>query len=206
MKNILCYGDSNTFGYNPQNGLRLDKNSRWSSILADKLENEYNVIEAGLCDRTAFVDNSKGHDYSAQRHYPDFLSKFRDLSIIIIALGTNDLQFLYEINEEIVKKGLTSLIKLSKEFTDNIIIVSPVKLNNEVLKGYFKIQFDEKSVEKSKKIGAIYKKICTDECCIYFDINEFAQPSNHDGLHYEPNTHRHIAQKLYELIQNSNQH
>ena len=134
MKNILCYGDSNTFGYNPQNGLRLDKNSRWSSILADKLENEYNVIEAGLCDRTAFVDNSKGHDYSAQRHYPDFLSKFRDLSIIIIALGTNDLQFLYEINEEIVKKGLTSLIKLSKEFTDNIIIVSPVKLNNEVLK------------------------------------------------------------------------
>lgn len=39
MKKILCYGDSNTFGYNPANGLRFDENNRWSGILKSTLAN-----------------------------------------------------------------------------------------------------------------------------------------------------------------------
>ena len=33
MKKILCYGDSNTFGFNPENGKRFDNLTRWSGIL-----------------------------------------------------------------------------------------------------------------------------------------------------------------------------
>jgi len=45
MKNILCYGDSNTYGYNPENGQRYDYNIRWTGILQNLLGLEYRVIE-----------------------------------------------------------------------------------------------------------------------------------------------------------------
>ena len=33
MTTILCYGDSNTYGYNPVNGLRYPKDVRWTGCL-----------------------------------------------------------------------------------------------------------------------------------------------------------------------------
>ena len=47
MKNILCYGDSNTFGFNPVDGSRYKKQERWTGVLAEILGSEYNVFEKG---------------------------------------------------------------------------------------------------------------------------------------------------------------
>ena len=33
MKRILCYGDSNTWGYIPENGKRYDNLTRWTKVL-----------------------------------------------------------------------------------------------------------------------------------------------------------------------------
>ena len=33
MTTILCYGDSNTYGYNPVNGLSYPKDVRWRGVL-----------------------------------------------------------------------------------------------------------------------------------------------------------------------------
>lgn len=48
MTTILCYGDSNTYGYNPVNGLRYPKDVRWTGVLQKMLGEEYEVIEEGL--------------------------------------------------------------------------------------------------------------------------------------------------------------
>ena len=45
MTTILCYGDSNTYGYNPVNGLRYPKGVRWTGVLQKMLGEEYEVIE-----------------------------------------------------------------------------------------------------------------------------------------------------------------
>ena len=47
MKTILCYGDSNTYGYIPESGMRYARDVRWTGILANKLSEEYTVIEEG---------------------------------------------------------------------------------------------------------------------------------------------------------------
>ena len=60
MKKILCFGDSNTFGFNPETGARFDKNSRWSGILASLLFPEYEIIEEGMNNRTGFFKNPEG--------------------------------------------------------------------------------------------------------------------------------------------------
>ena len=202
MKKILCYGDSNTFGYNPADGSRFDENIRWTGVLQKILKNEFEVINEGVCDRTGFVSNPKGFLYSAQRHFPKFISKSEPVDIIILALGTNDLQFQYNIKVGTVEKGLENLINLAHSKVQNIIIIPPVVLNEEVLEGYFNYQFDETSIVKSRKIGRIYRQIANIYNCSYFDINKFANPSDKDGLHYEENSHKLIADKLADFIKN----
>ncbi|NBT63057.1 MAG: G-D-S-L family lipolytic protein, partial [Planctomycetia bacterium] len=52
MKNILCFGDSNTWGYVPGIGNRYPKQIRWTGILQNLLGNSSFIIEEGLNGRT----------------------------------------------------------------------------------------------------------------------------------------------------------
>ena len=200
MKKIICYGDSNTFGFNPKDGSRFDKNTRWTAILQKYLGTEYEVINEGACDRTGFVNNPKGFEFSAQRHFPKMISKIDNIDILIIALGTNDLQLQYCISVGAIEKGLENLIKLAQPKAKYIIIIPPVVLSEKVLEGFFNIQFDKTSIVKSRKIGRIYRQISNAYHCNYFDINKFTKPSDVDGLHYNEESHKIIGDNLSNLI------
>ena len=52
MKQILCFGDSNTWGYDAITDGRFPDEVRWTGKLQEKLGAEYTVIEEGLCGRT----------------------------------------------------------------------------------------------------------------------------------------------------------
>ncbi len=70
-------------------------------IVKEKLENNFEVIEDGMCDRTGFVFNPKGEKFSSLNYLPKLLKKLNFSGIIIFAVGTNDLQFQYNISDEI---------------------------------------------------------------------------------------------------------
>lgn len=57
MTTILCYGDSNTYGYNPVNGLRYPKDVRWTGVLQKLLGEQYAVIEEGCNGRTTVFED-----------------------------------------------------------------------------------------------------------------------------------------------------
>ena len=200
MKNVLCYGDSNTFGFNPKDNSRYDENTRWTAILQKNLGAEYKVINEGIPNRTGFADNPEGVLFSSQKHFPETLFKTDSVYILILAIGTNDLMFQYNITFDTIEEGLNNLIKTAKEKTDNIIIIPPTIMNENVLNGFFASMFDQTSIKKSKEVGKIFKQISDENLCKYFDINEFATPSNFDGLHYDEKSHKLIADKLTEFI------
>ena len=59
MKEILCFGDSNTYGLIPGTTRRYDRETRWTGILAEKLYDKgYRIIEEGLCGRTSVFDDA----------------------------------------------------------------------------------------------------------------------------------------------------
>lgn len=200
MKKILCYGDSNTFGYNPADCSRFDKETRWTALLQSNLKNEYQVINEGACDRTGFVDNDKGELFSAQRHFSKVLEKTNDLDILILAVGTNDFQFKYDISFEQIENGLEKLLVIAKSRFKRLIVIPPVILDNNVLEGYFSCQFDVTSILKSKKAGKIFQKLSKIYGVEILDFNEFVLPSKTDGLHYDEAGHKIIAEKLAEYI------
>ena len=71
MKTVLCYGDSNTWGYNPRGG-RFDYTIRWPTVMASLLNKgatgplqgkpdsgdcPYWVVEEGLNGRTTCLED-----------------------------------------------------------------------------------------------------------------------------------------------------
>ncbi|MBO6257266.1 hypothetical protein J6N69_04455 [bacterium] len=200
MKKIICYGDSNTFGFNPKDGTRFDENIRWTSVLQMSLGVEYEVINEGMCDRTGFIDNDKGFLFSAQRHFPKLISKCGDIDFMILWIGTNDLQFQYKISISAIENGLENLIKIAKTKAKKIIIIPPVILNENILRGYFNCQFDETGIVKSRKVGRIYRTLAGIYGCEFFDVNKLVKPSDIDGLHYDGDSHKIIAENLFRLF------
>ncbi len=52
MRRILCFGDSNTWGYDPATEDRFDDQTRWTGVLQAALGTDFTVIEEGLNGRT----------------------------------------------------------------------------------------------------------------------------------------------------------
>uniref|UniRef100_UPI0040289DFB GDSL-type esterase/lipase family protein n=1 Tax=Candidatus Stercorousia sp. TaxID=3048886 RepID=UPI0040289DFB len=200
MKKILCFGDSNTFGYNPNNGSRYNENSRWTGILKNLCKNNYEIIEAGCNNRTAFSNNPDGIQFTGYMILPEYLKKFYD--IIILAIGINDLQKFYNPTLEEFETGIENLIKKIRESLPNcnIIILSPSHITENILNSNFRFMFDQTSIRKSKQITPIYEKIANEYNCKFLDLNKIVIPSEIDGLHYEVEEHKKIAQSIITLL------
>lgn len=202
MKKILCFGDSNTYGFIPQTCKRYEKNERWSGILSEILGSEYEVMEEGQNNRTGFFKNPESIKHCGREYLPIFLQNHRDIDICILSLGTNDAQFFYDLDEKTTREGLQDLINSIKEANPvtKIIIVAPVKIQANILNGIFAMYFDLTSVEKIAQTFHIYKEIADKNKCYYLDFNDSVKPSELDGLHYSKESHRIIACKVAAFI------
>jgi len=199
MKKVLCFGDSNTYGFNPTNGKRYDASTRWTSILQELVGEKFKIIEAGCNNRTAFKINPEGIRQTGIEILPTYLLQNPD--IIIIALGTNDLQTQYNITLEEYSDGLTQLITLAKD--KKIILLTPTIITSAILDTFFNQLFDKNSIEKSKELPAIYEKIAKENQCTLINSNDFINGSTPDGLHYTPEEHKVLAEVFANILLNT---
>lgn len=199
MKKILCFGDSNTFGFNPENGKRFDEQTRWAGKLKIALKNKFEVIEKGANNRCGFTENKESTELSGLIAIKKYLELKPD--IIILAVGINDLQKIYDNDEKAIYTGLKALVEeIKKENNPNIILLVPSTIKENILNSFFNTLFDEKSIEKSKKLPEIYQKIAKVFELDLIDLNNIAETSSTDGLHYDVKGHKKIADKLIEFI------
>ena len=56
-KRVLCFGDSLTWGYDPDNRVRFPEDSRWPMVMQSELGDEYTVIEEGQNGRTIATED-----------------------------------------------------------------------------------------------------------------------------------------------------
>ena len=58
MKQILCFGDSNTWGLDGETGKCFSWEERWTGILQEKLaDRDIRIVEEGLCGRTTIFED-----------------------------------------------------------------------------------------------------------------------------------------------------
>lgn len=108
MKNIVCFGDSNTYGRDPVTKGRLDKKTRWPGVLQNILGEEYDVIEEGLNGRTTVWNDPVrgGPKRNGSLYLLPCLESHAPINLLVIMLGTNDLDGLHYDPEEHHKLGM----------------------------------------------------------------------------------------------------
>ena len=200
MKKILCFGDSNTYGYIPNNGARYDKNTRWTGVLSLLSHGKFEIIEGGCNNRTAFAANPAGKIFTGYEILPELLTD--DFDAVVLAIGINDTQFLYNLSSIEIASGVEKLINIVKVKSPQakIILVAPSILTEDVLNGNFACLFDRTSIEKSQQLPLLYQKIAEKQNIEFLDLNSVAKTSSLDGLHYAPEQHLKIAQAIFTIL------
>ena len=87
MKTVLCYGDSNTWGYLAPDGERLGRWERWPGVLQRALGGDVHVVEAGLNGRTTVFDLPEVADRTACCFCGPRSSRTRRWTVLLLFLG-----------------------------------------------------------------------------------------------------------------------
>lgn len=204
MKNILCFGDSNIYGFNPATGGRFNENERWSGVLGQILKGKYNIIEEGCNARTVLFKDFADITTCGIDYLPYCLYKYENLDMVILSLGLNDFQSAYHASVDDVIDGIRILADLikSSEKTENtkIFILAPPSIRKDIVRSKFGCLFDEAAIGKSKEFAQKLKDFASGCGYCFFDCNDITETSKEDGIHISSESHKKIALKLSGLI------
>lgn len=204
MKQILCFGDSNTYGLVPQQGGRFEWGIRWTSLLDKKIKKKgYRVIEEGLCGRTTVFHDPLRDGRRGAELLPVLLEAHNPIHIVVLMLGTNDCKVVYDASAEIIGRGIERLLDQIQKFDENIkvLLVSPIELGHKIWEEGFDPEFDEKSVITSKNLPKVYEKIAKRRNTYFLAASDYAKPSENDREHLDQEGHKALADAVGEKIE-----
>ena len=215
IKNILCFGDSNTWGFVPgafdPETLHLKRYSileRWPGLLREMLGADYHIIEEGLNGRTTNVEYPDLSGRSATSYILPCLYSHCPLDLVIISLGINDIKVIFDRSMMEISEGMAEIIDLIKSTSygpdmqgpPQILLLSPSALTHE---GYVD-QNNESAfkggMEKSLSFNEYYQKIALEKSCHYVNLQSVVNYSEIDGLHYDKRGHAVIASVVASKI------
>lgn len=204
---ILCYGDSNTWGYNPLTQGRYADDVRWTGVLQAELGSNYRVIEEGLNGRTTVWDDPIGCLKNGKTYLEPCLESQKPLDLVIIMLGTNDLKQRFSAPPTDIAAGAGILARMTmrsgtgrNDGDPMVLLVAPpptVRLTSysDMFAG---------AGEKSARFAAEYHRVAREQGCAYFDAGSVLISSEKDGIHFEAEGHaalgKALAEKVRELL------
>ena len=203
MKQILCFGDSNTFGLVPGENSRYPWGVRWTSILSEKLgAQEYHVVEEGLCGRTSIFDDPLRDGRNSVKLLPTLLESHAPLDLVTVMLGTNDCKTIFGASAQVIAQGIQRLIGQIRQYAPNskILIISPIHLGDHVWEPGFDPEFCKNSIQVSKELAEAYHRIAEAENVEFLDASRYADPSKRDQEHMTEEGHRNLAEAVYQIV------
>lgn len=206
-KRILCFGDSNTYGYIPTGG-RYDVHTRWPMHMGEILGKDYEVIEEGFNGRTCVYDDPvEGGFKSGLEYLPPCLMSHNPLDVVIIMLGINDTKRRFGLTPMTIGQCMMQLVKTAKIYgmdaqgnPPRIIITAPPRILDNLMETRHGECFGSQAVEVSKGLAAEYLRISKLLRCDFFDAGPWAEVSPLDAVHMTANGHIRLAEAMAEKI------
>lgn len=206
-KRIVCFGDSNTWGYDAGSEGRFEDGQRWPDRLQEMLGEDYQVISEGLGGRTAVMEDplfegTRGLDYI----HPCFLSH-SPLELVIIMLGTNDTKERFSLTPHNIAAGVLRIALKAKntpagkhEGNPRILVVSPPPIGIRYVETESFSTMGKGCSEKSEELGSHLKELCDMEGLDFLDVRGRVSFGTIDHMHLDRKGHEELAKMVFEWI------
>lgn len=210
MKRILCFGDSNTWGYVPgTDGARYPDEQRWPGVAAACLGDAYCLIEEALNGRTTVWDDPLEAGRRGSDHLPWLLEAHRPLDLVIVLLGTNDSKRHYGHDAATIALGAGFLIDLIRSHptwdreggaVPEVLLVSPAPVSDG---GAFGALFEGRETV-SAQLAETYAAVAADRGVPFFAAGSVAscltRAEGGDGIHLDAPGYAALGAALAEEI------
>jgi lysophospholipase L1-like esterase len=183
---ILCYGDSNTYGYDPRNGLRYAADVRWPGRLQVLLGGRYRILEEGCNGRTASVTPWDEPWKDGRTCLKAILNSHKPIDWFVLFLGSNDLKKQFAARDTApaafatpaapaipatpttpatITDGIREILVTAAEFlmekqgfVPRALLIAPPEIGEGIEESPFAHSFDREAIERSRQLPALYEK------------------------------------------------
>lgn len=201
-RTLLCFGDSNTWGYEPASMARYPRRVRWPGVAAAALGAGWHVVEAGLNGRTTVFEDPLG-DLAGIRHLGPVLDSAAPVDVVVVALGTNDLKTRLSASAYEIAEGAGLLVDRvlasdagPGDHAPGVLLVAPPPVAD--LGGWAARDPDayagieqgwRDAVERSSHFAAQYARVARVRGVPFLDAGRHVKSSPLDGIHWSAEGH-----------------
>ena len=175
--NVICFGDSNTYGYDPRSylGGRYDPDSRWVDILAEE---------------TSWTVRNMGQN---GREIPSMSPNFpADTDLLIVMLGTNDLLQGRSPDQAAERLGwFLSGISLDRS---KLLLIAPPPVKRGAWVP------NQQLIDDSRTFAQLCQALAEQLGIRFADAGKWDIPLAYDGVHFTEQGHRAFAAGLLEVV------
>ena len=213
MKRIVCYGDSNTWGFMPKTAclenwnMRFDEKTRWTGLLQDMLGDEYKILEEGLNGRTSAFDDPQDDHRNGVKYIATCMLTNMPVDMAIVMLGTNDIKSFFPFTPYVVANGVGRIVDEIRKADygvggkiPEVLVVSPINIDEHAARGWLEGEFGMDSVEKNAKLAAYLEKMAANRGVHFFNIGRYVTADAADGIHMNEEGHKVMAEKMFEKV------
>jgi lysophospholipase L1-like esterase len=203
-QHLLCYGDSVSWGIIPGTRQRHAFEKRWPGILQGLLGPKVRVIEECLNGRTTAWDDPFRPKRNGKDQLLPALQSHSPLELVILFLGTNDMQTVYGVNAYASSLGAGALVDTimacraePMQNPPQVLLVSPQRIIQPCGAMVEKFRGAEK---KSEEFTQWYRRVADERGCGFFDAADVIRPSVVDGVHLDELQHQQFATAIHPFV------
>jgi lysophospholipase L1-like esterase len=202
---IVCYGDSNTYGYDVATGGRFAPEVRWPGVLAALLGPGVSVIEEGLNGRTTIWDDPFLDGRNGRTYLLPCLRSHAPVDVLVLMLGTNDTKTILGRSAPEIASGVGALVDLALGSgtgpgggAPRILLVSPPRIGG--LTALSEVWGFGEAGAKSERLGALYRTVADHAGISFLDTGPSVEVDPVDGVHLTPAGHAALGRVVSEAV------
>ena len=210
-RNVVCFGDSNTYGYcgdpgDCADGVRFSGEERWTGLLQKKLGEGFRICEEGVVGRTTAFDDPMRPGMNGLKELPSVLKGYGTVDLLILMLGTNDTKERFASSAECISIGMERLIAKAKSVEcwtngkPNILLIAPPHILDGLYDGPFGGSMGTGCPQKSRELANFYQAVAQRRGCAFLDAEGVAEFNRTDCMHLTRKGHAALAQKLAQMV------